>query len=316
MEGRDRASLGRQGEVPPQGLRARRPVHELHHLRVLRSQVSRPGSVRCRPAWREEGGSHGRCLRPERMGSDGQVVVLAHMVGGGQARDPTGPRPRVRPSHRHVRRVPGGRMRSGTPVHERADQHHEPRLEDLSPTRGGIPIEADSPLRTDKPDWCRLRLVVSKDVPPGQLKESDVVWIDLAPQHIHPAPGTVRAATLSLAPGAELKFQVKHQLWPAPAVTARSSSGTGTSHSSKPIKSSRARCAWTWAASRSPSPGRPHALRRRVARHDSRAPFAARRDSFIDARPSEAATGRGKPRGWPRVRRAVQRRVSRKRKPC
>ncbi len=81
---------------------------------------------------------------------------------------------------------------------------------------GREPLETDHPLRGG--GWPGLRLLVTKDVPSSQAKESDAVWIELQPQNVQPAagPAAPAGAKLQLAPGAELAFVVRHKLLASP----------------------------------------------------------------------------------------------------
>jgi hypothetical protein len=82
---------------------------------------------------------------------------------------------------------------------------------------GREPLETEHPLRGGG-DWTGLRLLVSRDVPPGQMKESDATWVDLKPQNVQPADGAAPAPgpRLRLAPGAEMTFVVRQRLLAGP----------------------------------------------------------------------------------------------------
>jgi hypothetical protein len=82
---------------------------------------------------------------------------------------------------------------------------------------GREPIETDHPLRGGA-EWTGMRLLVARDVPQGQMKESDTTWIDLKSQSLQPAGGAASSSgpRLRLAPGAEMTFVVRQKLLAGP----------------------------------------------------------------------------------------------------
>jgi hypothetical protein len=80
---------------------------------------------------------------------------------------------------------------------------------------GAEPLRTSNPLSTTDSNFAGVRLVVSADKP--SLAESDIAWIDLAPQDVHPEPqGAARTEHATLAAGEELSFTVKKALRAGP----------------------------------------------------------------------------------------------------
>ncbi|MCP3140509.1 hypothetical protein [Pyxidicoccus xibeiensis] len=79
-------------------------------------------------------------------------------------------------------------------------------------------IETENPFVPHAPDRTNLRLLVSKDKPPGQLREGDSLWMELGMENVHPPEGQKppEGRRLTLQPGAELRFVVRKKMLSVP----------------------------------------------------------------------------------------------------
>ncbi|AGC49029.1 hypothetical protein MYSTI_07757 [Myxococcus stipitatus DSM 14675] len=83
---------------------------------------------------------------------------------------------------------------------------------------GSQAIEMENPFIPHAPGRANLRLLVSKDKPSEQLREGDVLWMELGLENVHPPEGKKppEGRRVTLTPGAELRFVVRKKLLSAP----------------------------------------------------------------------------------------------------